>query len=91
MYQNGSNVAQIWATRDGLLLALQLGIKKLEVDCDSASTIQLCNGEITPPWHLKGLIHDIIDMREKFEELVFVHQYRELNYVANTLSKKAAE
>ncbi|XP_026453587.1 uncharacterized protein LOC113354476 [Papaver somniferum] len=54
IFQNESNVAEVWATRD-------------------------------------GLVQDITDMKEKFEDVVFVHQYRESNFVADTLSKKAAD
>lgn len=30
-------------------------------------------------------------MKDKFEDLVFVHQYRETNFVADILSKKTAD
>lgn len=91
IYQNVSNLAEVWAAREGLLLGVKLGITKLEVECDLTYTVQLCNGEVTPPWYLKTLVQDIVDLKKRFEDLVFVHDYRESNYVADTLSKKASE
>lgn len=84
-------MAEVWETRDGLQLALHLGIRKLEVECESTYTIQLCRGEVAPPWYLKSLVQDIANMKGKFEDVVFVHQYRESNFVVDTLSKKASE
>ncbi|XP_026451117.1 uncharacterized protein LOC113351325 [Papaver somniferum] len=91
IYQNGSNMVEVWAERDGLQLVVQLGIRKPEVECDSLYTIQLCRGEVSPLWYLRGLIQDIEELSENFEDLVFIHQHRESNFVADTFSKKASE
>ncbi|XP_026429615.1 uncharacterized protein LOC113326017 [Papaver somniferum] len=91
IFQNGNNVVEVRDTRDGLQLAVQVGIKKLKVNCDSNYTVQLCTSEAAPPWYLRGLVQDINALKEKFEDVVFVHQYRESNFITDNLSKKASD
>ncbi|XP_026451125.1 uncharacterized protein LOC113351336 [Papaver somniferum] len=91
IYQNGCNMTEVWEVRNGLQTVIQPGIKKLEVDCDSTFAIQLCRGEVQAPWHLRGLIQDIEVMKMKFEDIVFEQQYKEANFMDDTLAKKASE
>ncbi|XP_026419571.1 uncharacterized protein LOC113315517 [Papaver somniferum] len=42
IYRNSNNVAELWAIRDGMQLARNIGIQKLLVESDSQYAINLC-------------------------------------------------
>lgn len=84
------NVAEVWAIRDGLQLAKEMGIRKLEVESDSTYVVQLCNKEIQVTWFLRGLTEDIYKMKQSFEDVVFKQRFREANSVEDLLAKDSA-
>lgn len=59
LYSNSSATAEIWAIRDGLLLALKMNITHLIIDSDSTSAIDFCNSTVSPPCYLEGLLSNI--------------------------------
>lgn len=68
---NSSTTAEMWAIRDGLLLALKLNITHLTVDSDSSSTIAFCNSSVSPPWYLRGLLLNIQELVKSFQVVSF--------------------
>ncbi|XP_026416488.1 uncharacterized protein LOC113311918 [Papaver somniferum] len=76
IYRNGNIVAEIQAIRQGLLLAIQLGYSFVEVESDSAYTVQLCRKLVPSPWYLKHLVEDIHFLVKFFGNVVFTHMYR---------------
>lgn len=71
IFKNDNNVAEVWAIRNGLLLAKEMGIKKLEVESDSTYAIQLCNKEVLVPWSLHALVEGISILKGSFESISF--------------------
>ena len=41
-------LAEWWALRDGLILAIQLGINQLEVELDAKGIVEMLNGTECP-------------------------------------------
>lgn len=74
IYRNGNTVAEIWAIRQGLLLAIQLGYSIVEVESDSVYAIQLCRKLVSSPWYLKRLVENIHFFGEVFWQC-FVYTY----------------
>ncbi|XP_026428590.1 uncharacterized protein LOC113324484 [Papaver somniferum] len=90
-YNCGSNVAELCAIREGLLVAEGLGIRKLEIESDSMYAIQVCRGEIQATWYLNAVQKVIKFFCEKFEVISFSHKYREANNVTDVLAKGASK
>ncbi|XP_026417463.1 uncharacterized protein LOC113312946 [Papaver somniferum] len=88
--KNNNNVAEVWAIRDGLILADQLGANCLEVESDSCYAIQLCKGESKPHWDTYKLVQYINMLKNKFDQVIFKQKYREANQVADRLTKNGA-
>lgn len=91
LHRNGNNMAELLAIREGLQLAHRLKIYNLIVDSDSSCIIDLCNRCVHAPWFFVSVLRDIHLLASNFSSIVFCHQYREANNVADCLVKKAAK
>ena len=76
-------MAELWALRDGLLLAKELGINNLIVELDALSVVLLMKNStcnlLMEPLLLKA-----------FPNTQVVHAYREANQCADALAKMGA-
>ncbi|OVA07429.1 Ribonuclease H domain [Macleaya cordata] len=84
---NSNVVAELWAVKEGMQLATNLGITHLYVESDSMVTINFCNQLSDVPWHLRTLMSDIMQMVLQFSTIQFHHRYRQANCVADYLAK----
>ena len=87
--QTNSCMAELWALRDGLLLAKELGINNLIVELDALSVVLLmknnaCNLLMEP------LLTDCRNLLKEFPNTQVVHAYREANQCADALVKMGA-
>ncbi|XP_026449747.1 uncharacterized protein LOC113349916 isoform X3 [Papaver somniferum] len=90
IFKNNNNVAEVWAIRDGLRLAVHLGIHNFEVEGDSCYVVQLCKEEGQPQWDTYGLVKKISELMACFNQVNFTQRYREANNIVDRLAKDGA-
>ncbi|XP_026433793.1 uncharacterized protein LOC113331283 [Papaver somniferum] len=90
LYRNSNNMAKLLAIRDGLKLARSLNILNLVVENDFMYIIDVCNRLVDISRFFETVVQDIHLLARTFHSVLFCHQYREANNVADYLSKKAA-
>lgn len=89
LWLNSSTTAELWAIHNGPLPALKMNISHLVVESDSTSTIYFCKSDVSPPWYLRGLQLNILQLVNSFQVVIFVYNPRGENMVDGVLSKKA--
>lgn len=78
--------AECWALRIGLQIARGLGIRKLQVEIDSAVLVHMVTGGALSTGPLSDLLRSIKELCERDWELSFHHVYREANFCADRLA-----
>jgi ribonuclease HI len=81
------NKAEATGLVNGLNEAIMLGIRRLTVYSDSKIVIQLCNDEgvCTSP-NLLHIFSHIQELKKRFDEIYFIHVFREHNTRADVLA-----
>ena len=87
----GSNscMAELWALRDGLLLAKEMGLSNLIIEMDALSVVLLMNNN-TVNLLMEPLLTDCRNLLSEIPNKQIVHIYREANQCANALAKLGA-
>ncbi|CAO2201990.1 unnamed protein product, partial [Urochloa humidicola] len=75
--------------RDGLSLARRCGVRQAVVESDSSVAIQLLRSPKGERSMVAGIWHDVQELANSFESLVFVHVRREANEAAHVCAKAA--
>ena len=83
-----SVLAEWWALRDGLILAIQLGINQLEVELDAKVIVELLNGSNCPNRNYSPLLNDCRYLLARLVQVRVGHIYREANQCADLLAKR---
>ena len=83
--------AELRAFKDGLMLATELGILKLEVEMDSLVAVELINSITTPNVFLSSIVTDCRYLMESFEHSSLKHIYRKANGCADLLAKAGCD
>ena len=78
---------ELRAFKDGLMLATELGILKLEVEIDSLVAVELIKSITIPNVFLSSIVADCRYLMESFEHSSLKHIYREANGCADLLAK----
>lgn len=78
-----------WGVLQGLCMASRLGVRKLILECDSKTTIDILQGSTLQRCKRNNIITRCMEMMQKFEDLKLGHVYREQNRVAYALAKQA--
>ena len=81
---------ELWA-RDGLKLAVQLGIGCLEVELDAKAIVEMLNNADnanSANMKFSPLLFDCRFLIARFTQVRVAHVYREVNRCANFLAKK---
>lgn len=81
--------AELWALRDGLSLAKDENIKKLEIEVDSMTVLNLIHATNMVNHPLVNLLFDCRLLMQGFEEVSITHIYREANRCADALANDA--
>lgn len=81
MENNSAFVAELWGVLQGLELAWDLSMRRLEVESDSQAAIS-CTSANKNNGHQHTLIRRILVWAKKGLEIVFNHTYRERNKCA---------
>ena len=83
-----SVVAELWAVRDGLNLAIQLGISCLEVELDAKIIVELLENTNSINIKISPLLHDCRFLLTRFTQVRVAHVYREVNRCVDLLAKQ---
>uniref|UniRef100_A0A2N9FQ21 Reverse transcriptase domain-containing protein n=1 Tax=Fagus sylvatica TaxID=28930 RepID=A0A2N9FQ21_FAGSY len=86
-----SLAAELWGIRDGLLLARDLNIRKLIVESDAKSVVELLKpvaSDMFGSHPYSALINDCRFLIQSFEEATIQHAHRESNFCADLLAKE---
>ena len=82
-----SIIFELWALRDGLRLADQIGIKQLEVELDAKVIAGLLNSKKNPISAYAPLLFDCTYLLDKFPQVRVIHVFREVNKCADWFAK----
>ena len=82
-----SIIAEFWALRDGLKLAIQLGVKNLEVELDAKVIIDLINSRNSSNTAYPSLLLDCRLLPELIPHTKVKHVFREANKCVDALAK----
>uniref|UniRef100_A0A2N9F1N1 RNase H type-1 domain-containing protein n=1 Tax=Fagus sylvatica TaxID=28930 RepID=A0A2N9F1N1_FAGSY len=83
--------AELRALKDGLMLAIDLGILNLEVGMDSLVTVELLNSITTHNAFLSSIVTDCRYLMESFKHSSLKHIFREANGCADLLAKAGCD
>jgi hypothetical protein len=75
------------ALKDGLLLAIDLGIPCLAIEMDSLVAVDFLNFKTTPNIFLSAIVGDCRCLLERFDRFIFHQIFREANSCADVLAK----
>lgn len=87
-----NNVAEYTALVEGLSLAAELGVKKLQVFSDSELMVKQMNGEYkVKNEDLRPLYEEACNLRKQFEKVTLTHVRREKNKRADEIGNDALD
>ena len=78
---------ELRALKDGLNLAIDLGILNLEIEMDSLVAVQCVNSLSTPNAFFSTIVTDCKSLMERIENCSLKHIFREANGCADLLAK----
>ena len=81
-----NNIAELEAVAEGINLSIKFKIKKLMIEGDSQIIINALRKRETPNWVLNSKLEDIVNSLSAFEEVIFLHIFREGNKEADKLA-----
>ena len=81
-----SVLAELWALRDGLMLAKEMGIQQLIIELDALSVVILMNNE-SKNLLMEPLLTDCRNLLKEFLNKRVIHAYHEANQCADALAK----
>ena len=84
-------MAELWALRDGLLLAKQLSLNNICVDMDVDYLVYLLNNTFVVNLSLEPLLSDCRNLMKTFLNYTVAHVYREANRCADRLARLGAD
>ena len=82
-----SIIAEFWALRDGLQLAIQLGVQYLEVELDAKVVLHVISSGKSPTAAYSSLLFDCKLLLEKIPHYTVKHVFRGANRRANALAR----
>lgn len=82
-------VAEAWGILQGLRLASRMGVRNLIVECDSKHIIDLLRSSARGYGNVCNIMERCRTKANSFQQIVFLHVYREHNRIADFLAKKA--
>ena len=83
-----SVMVELWALRDGLYLAFQLGINFLEIELDAKVIVEMINRTYCSNRKHSPLLHDCRSLLARFTQARVVHVFREANKCTDFLARR---
>ena len=80
-----SIIAEFWALRDGLILASQLVIQKIEVELDNQTVVDLVRSDSVANRSFLPLLNDCRSLLSRFHQVKVGHTFRKANRCADAL------
>ena len=84
-----SIISELWALRDGLNLAMELGLNNLIIELDALSVVTLLNND-SENLLMEPSLTDCRNLLKAIPNKRITHTYREANQCANALAKLEA-
>ena len=85
-----SFMAELWALRDSLILAREMGLNNLIIELDALSIVMLMNNEAENIM-MEPLLSNCRNLMKQIPNKCVIHSYREANQCANALAKLEAQ
>ena len=85
-----SFLAELWALRDGLNIASEMGVNNLIIELDALSIVLLMNNEAENIM-MEPLLSDCRSLLKQIPNKHVLHVYREANQCADALAKLGAQ
>ena len=85
-----SFLAELWALRDGLNIASEMGVNNLIIELDALSIVLLMNNEAENIM-MEPLLSDCRSLLKQIPNKHVLHVYREANQCADVLAKLGAQ
>ena len=82
-----SITAEFWALRDGLLLAVRMGVQKLVIELDAKVVVELMQSNSPSNAFYSSLLTDCRLLLGKLQHFRVKHAFREANRVADAMAK----
>ena len=82
-------MVELWALRNGLLLARDMGLNNLIIELDALSVVLLMINN-TPNLTLEPLLNDCRNLVREIPNKQITHIFREANQCANAMAKLGA-
>ena len=82
-------IVELWALRDGLLLAIEMGLNNIIIEMDALSIVLLMKNN-TANLLMEPLLTDCRNLLSKIPNKQIAHIYREANQCADALAKIGA-
>ena len=82
-------MAELWALRDGLILAREMGLNNLIIELDALSVVTLMNND-SANLLMELLLTDCRNLLKEIPNKRVIHTYREANQCADALVKLGA-
>ncbi|KAF7842623.1 putative ribonuclease H protein At1g65750 family [Senna tora] len=79
--------AELLAIKKGLMLSLDLGLRRLEVESDCLECIKLIKQDVGATHQLGIILQDIRELMKPFESISINHIFREANQCADGLAR----
>lgn len=89
MTAQSSLMTESWALRDGLQLAMEENITKLDVEVDALALTQMLAQQRLDYHPTSNVIYDCRLLMEKFEKISIKNVHREANKCVDALTKDA--
>ena len=81
-----NNIVELEAVAEGINLSIKLKIKQLMIKRNSQIINNSLRKRETPNWVLNSKLEDIVNSLSAFEEVIFLHIFREGNKEADKLA-----
>ena len=85
-----SALAELWALRDGLLLAKEMGIQQLIIELDALNIVILMNNE-SENLLMEPLLTDCRNLLKEIPNKCVIHAFWEANQCVDALAKLGAQ
>ncbi|XP_023902251.2 uncharacterized protein LOC112014105 [Quercus suber] len=86
-----STVAELWALKDGLIVAKQLGINNICIEIDADFIVHLISNPSVANLMLEPLLSDCRNLIKTFPNHIVTHVFREANGCADCLAHMGAD
>ena len=83
-----SIISELWALKDGLSLAIQLGFYQLEVELNAMVIVDLINSDKNPNRDYSPLLYDCRSLLARLPQVRVSHVFVEANKCADLLVKR---